>query len=79
VGKRFPASQRTVVLQFDSAAAAEEWDAAGRPITIELYASSEDEQHQGDDRQDDEDGPQHEAAVPARRPRQPSVHFPRRG
>lgn len=63
----WPARQRTIVLQFDTVADAERWDAAGQPIwfPFPLYvAPTEDKQHESDDRQDDQDGPQHERTVP---------------
>lgn len=75
-GKRYPMSQRTVVLQFGSVEEAEAWDRAGRPIELvwpEVLAPSEDEQHQGDDRQDDQDRPKHEPTVPRPLPRQSDV------
>lgn len=73
--KRYPASQRTVILQFDSVEAAEAWDRAGQPLWPLLDAASQNEQHQGDDRQDDQDGPEHVALVPVKRRGKPRIRI----
>lgn len=72
--KRYPASQRMVILQFASVEEAEAWDLAGRPLTVSLHATAENEQDQSDDRQNDEDRPEHGLTVPVKRRAQPSVH-----
>jgi hypothetical protein len=78
-GKRYPESQRTIVLQFGSPEEARAWEAAGSPFTLawpdpvsDPATPSENEQHEGNDRQDDEDGPKHLRAVPRARRRQPA-------
>jgi hypothetical protein len=77
-GKRYPTSQRTLVLQFTTVEEADAWDRAGQPVTMiipEVWVSHpapEDEQNKGDDRQHNEDRPKHGRTVPAKRRRQPA-------
>lgn len=78
--KRYSARQRLVVLQFGSVEEADAWDRAGQPLTLSWPvpmsdATTQDEQHEGDDRQHYEDRPQHVALVPAKRRGKPRIRI----
>jgi hypothetical protein len=81
-GKRYPESQRTIVLQFGSPEEAAAWEEAGCPFTLAwppvasgAAAIPEDEQHQRHDGEDDQDRPKHEATLPLKRRGKPRIRI----